>query len=58
MAFTASLGGNGMVKSLYGNKALIYKDIITNVGEAYNSETGVQFYLGAFVVLPLHIYFI
>uniref|UniRef100_A0A8C5G2Z1 C1q domain-containing protein n=1 Tax=Gouania willdenowi TaxID=441366 RepID=A0A8C5G2Z1_GOUWI len=41
VAFAASLGGNGLVKTTTGNKYLIYKDVLTNVGGAYNSETGV-----------------
>ncbi|XP_070821930.1 complement C1q-like protein 4 [Chaetodon trifascialis] len=41
VAFAASLGGNGAVKTTSGNKDLIYRDVLTNVGGAYNSETGV-----------------
>nr|XP_046254534.1 complement C1q-like protein 4 [Scatophagus argus] len=41
VAFAASLGGNGLVKTTSGNKDLIYRDILTNVGGAYNAETGV-----------------
>ncbi|XP_049902315.1 uncharacterized protein LOC126391513 [Epinephelus moara] len=41
IAFAASLGGNGLMKTTTGNKDLIYKDVLTNVGGAYNSETGV-----------------
>ncbi|XP_065813694.1 complement C1q-like protein 4 [Labrus bergylta] len=41
VAFAASLGGNGLVKTTTGNKDLIYRDVLTNVGGAYNSETGV-----------------
>ncbi|GAA6232398.1 uncharacterized protein LOC108881863 [Lates japonicus] len=41
VAFAASLGGNGLVKTTTGNKDLIYKDVLTNVGGAYNAQTGV-----------------
>ncbi|XP_076592752.1 complement C1q-like protein 4 [Chaetodon auriga] len=41
VAFAASLGGNGAVKTTSGNKDLIYREVLTNVGGAYNSETGV-----------------
>lgn len=40
VAFAASLGGNGLVKTTTGSKDLIYKEVLTNVGGAYNSETG------------------
>lgn len=40
VAFAASLGGNGLVKTTSGNKDLVYKDVLTNVGGAYNAETG------------------
>lgn len=40
VAFAASLGGNGMVKTTQGNKDLVYRDVLTNVGGAYNAETG------------------
>ncbi|KAM6995247.1 complement C1q tumor necrosis factor-related protein 4-like [Tautogolabrus adspersus] len=41
VAFAASLGGDGLVKTTTGNKDLIYRDVLTNVGGAYNAETGV-----------------
>ncbi|XP_070690860.1 complement C1q tumor necrosis factor-related protein 4-like [Pempheris klunzingeri] len=41
VAFSASLGGNGLQKTILGSKTLIYKDVLTNIGQAYNSETGV-----------------
>uniref|UniRef100_A0A665TEL3 C1q domain-containing protein n=1 Tax=Echeneis naucrates TaxID=173247 RepID=A0A665TEL3_ECHNA len=41
VAFAASLGGNGLVKTTNGNKDLVYKEVLTNVGGAYNAETGV-----------------
>ncbi|TNM87656.1 hypothetical protein fugu_005877 [Takifugu bimaculatus] len=41
IAFAASLGGNGLMKTTSGNKDLIYADVLTNVGGAYNSQTGV-----------------
>ncbi|KAM4600360.1 complement C1q tumor necrosis factor-related protein 4-like [Polymixia lowei] len=40
VAFAVSLGGNGLQKTTSGNKKLLYKDVLTNVGGAYNSETG------------------
>ncbi|XP_076135701.1 complement C1q-like protein 4 [Alosa pseudoharengus] len=40
VAFSASLGGNGGVEAGSFYKKLIYKDVITNIGEAYNKETG------------------
>ncbi|KAL2084808.1 hypothetical protein ACEWY4_020326 [Coilia grayii] len=40
VAFSASLGGNGLVSTKYGQN-LIYKDVITNIGDAYNLQTGV-----------------
>ncbi|XP_008289959.1 uncharacterized protein LOC103364585 [Stegastes partitus] len=40
VAFAASLGGNGLVKTTSGNKDLVYKDVLTNVGGAYNKDTG------------------
>ncbi|XP_068425593.1 complement C1q tumor necrosis factor-related protein 4-like [Clinocottus analis] len=40
VAFTASLGGNGLLKTTSGNKVLVYKTVLTNVGGAYNAETG------------------
>jgi len=40
VAFAVSLGGNGLQKTTSGNKDLIYRDVLTNVGNAYNSETG------------------
>lgn len=40
IAFAASLGGNGLMKTTSGNKDLIYADVLTNVGGAYNSQTG------------------
>lgn len=39
VAFSASLGGNGLVQTK-GYQRLVYKDVITNIGEAYNTETG------------------
>ncbi|XP_070767818.1 complement C1q-like protein 4 [Enoplosus armatus] len=41
VAFAASLGGNGLLKTTSGNKDLVYRDILTNVGGAYNADTGV-----------------
>ncbi|XP_024917456.1 complement C1q-like protein 4 [Cynoglossus semilaevis] len=41
IAFAASLGNNGLLKTTLGSVDLIYKDVITNVGGAYNSSTGV-----------------
>ncbi|XP_077432998.1 complement C1q tumor necrosis factor-related protein 4-like [Vanacampus margaritifer] len=40
IAFAASLGGNGAQKTTSGNIDLIYRDVLTNVGGAYNAETG------------------
>lgn len=40
IAFAASLGGNGLVKTTSGNKDLIYREVLTNVGGAYNAATG------------------
>ncbi|XP_061632891.1 heavy metal-binding protein HIP-like [Phyllopteryx taeniolatus] len=40
VAFAASLGGNGIQKTTSGNRDLIYRDVLTNVGGAYNAETG------------------
>ncbi|KAJ3597721.1 hypothetical protein NHX12_001238 [Muraenolepis orangiensis] len=40
VAFAASLGGNGMLKTTNGNVDLIYREVLTNVGGAYNAETG------------------
>ncbi|XP_077382258.1 complement C1q tumor necrosis factor-related protein 4-like [Festucalex cinctus] len=40
VAFAASLGGNGLQKTTSGMKKLLFKDVLTNVGEAYNPETG------------------
>ncbi|KAK1895977.1 Complement C1q-like protein 4 [Dissostichus eleginoides] len=40
VAFAASLGGNGLVKTTSGNKNLVYADLLTNVGGAYNANTG------------------
>ncbi|XP_061676931.1 uncharacterized protein LOC133501293 [Syngnathoides biaculeatus] len=40
VAFAASLGGNGLQKTTSGMKKLLFKDVLTNIGEAYNSETG------------------
>merc|ERR1719309_706911 len=41
VAFAVSLGSDGLEKTTNGNKQLIYKDILTNVGGAYDSDTGV-----------------
>ncbi|KAM4580371.1 complement C1q-like protein 4 [Odontesthes bonariensis] len=41
VAFAASLGGDGLQKTTSGSKDLIYREVLTNVGDAYNSETGV-----------------
>ncbi|XP_059194642.1 uncharacterized protein LOC131975861 [Centropristis striata] len=41
VAFAASLGSNGLVKTTTGNQDLIYRDVMTNVGGAYDAQTGV-----------------
>ncbi|KAM9310378.1 complement C1q tumor necrosis factor-related protein 4-like [Pholidichthys leucotaenia] len=41
VAFSASLGGNGLQKTTSGSRTLIYRDVLTNIGQAYNLETGV-----------------
>uniref|UniRef100_A0A3Q3ILQ8 C1q domain-containing protein n=1 Tax=Monopterus albus TaxID=43700 RepID=A0A3Q3ILQ8_MONAL len=41
VAFAVSLGDNGLQKTTTGSRVLIYKVVLTNIGEAYNSETGV-----------------
>ncbi|XP_070767394.1 complement C1q-like protein 4 [Enoplosus armatus] len=41
VAFAVSLGGNGLQKTTSGSKTLVYKDVLTNIGQAYSSETGV-----------------
>lgn len=40
VAFAASLGGNGLIKTTSGNRDLVYRDVLTNIGGAYNKETG------------------
>lgn len=40
VAFAASLGGNGLQKTTTTNTDLIYRDVLTNVGGAYNAATG------------------
>uniref|UniRef100_A0AAQ4QPY6 C1q domain-containing protein n=2 Tax=Gasterosteus aculeatus aculeatus TaxID=481459 RepID=A0AAQ4QPY6_GASAC len=40
VAFAVSLGGNGLQEATTGRKTLIYKDVMTNIGQAYSSETG------------------
>uniref|UniRef100_G3PPS3 C1q domain-containing protein n=1 Tax=Gasterosteus aculeatus aculeatus TaxID=481459 RepID=G3PPS3_GASAC len=39
VAFAVSLGGNGLQEATTGRKTLIYKDVMTNIGQAYSSET-------------------
>ncbi|XP_072548682.1 complement C1q-like protein 2 [Salminus brasiliensis] len=41
VAFTVSLGSNGIVSTNNTFKKLIYKDVLTNIGNAYDPETGV-----------------
>uniref|UniRef100_UPI0037E94E56 complement C1q-like protein 4 n=1 Tax=Semicossyphus pulcher TaxID=241346 RepID=UPI0037E94E56 len=41
VAFAVSLGGNGLQKTRSGSKTLIYKEVLTNIGQAYSSDTGV-----------------
>ncbi|KAL7840456.1 hypothetical protein AOLI_G00257790 [Acnodon oligacanthus] len=41
VAFAASLGSDGLVSTKNSHKKLIYKDVLTNVGNAYSPETGV-----------------
>ncbi|XP_072249576.1 complement C1q-like protein 4 [Leuresthes tenuis] len=41
VAFAASLGGDGLQKTTSGMKNLVYREVLTNIGAAYNSETGV-----------------
>lgn len=43
VAFAASLGGNGLIKTTSGNRDLVYRDVLTNIGGAYNKETGEAF---------------
>lgn len=43
VAFAASLGGNGLIKITSGNRDLVYRDVLTNIGGAYNKETGDAF---------------
>ncbi|XP_030637310.1 complement C1q-like protein 2 [Chanos chanos] len=40
VAFAASLGTNGLMNTK-AFKTLIYKDVLTNVGNAYNPKTGI-----------------
>ncbi|XP_030637309.1 complement C1q-like protein 3 [Chanos chanos] len=40
VAFAASLGSNGLITTK-AFKTLIYKDVLTNVGEAYDPKTGI-----------------
>ncbi|KAM8827034.1 complement C1q tumor necrosis factor-related protein 4-like [Synchiropus picturatus] len=40
VAFSVSLGGNGLVKTTSGNRNLLYRDVLTNIGQSYNRETG------------------
>ncbi|XP_017559438.2 complement C1q-like protein 2 [Pygocentrus nattereri] len=41
VAFAVSLGSNGLVSTKNSHQKLIYKDVLTNVGNAYSPETGV-----------------
>ncbi|KPP62930.1 Complement C1q tumor necrosis factor-related protein 4-like [Scleropages formosus] len=41
VAFSASLGGNGARGPFLHSKVLVYRDVITNIGKAYNPETGI-----------------
>lgn len=43
VAFAASLGGNGLIKTTSSNRDLVYRDVLTNIGGAYNKETGEAF---------------
>uniref|UniRef100_A0A8C3AJJ6 C1q domain-containing protein n=1 Tax=Cyclopterus lumpus TaxID=8103 RepID=A0A8C3AJJ6_CYCLU len=40
VAFAVSLGGNGLQKTTSGSRTLVYKTVLTNIGQAYSSETG------------------
>lgn len=40
VAFAVSLGGNGLQKTTSGAVKLIYRDVLTDIGQTYNSETG------------------
>ncbi|XP_062394499.1 complement C1q-like protein 2 [Sardina pilchardus] len=40
IAFSASLGGDGLFEAGSSYKTIIYKNVITNIGEAYDDKTG------------------
>ncbi|KAI4879439.1 hypothetical protein NFI96_033894 [Prochilodus magdalenae] len=41
VAFAVSLGSDGLVSSKNSPRKLVYKKVLTNVGSAYSTETGV-----------------
>lgn len=55
VAFAVSLGGNGLQKTTSGSQTLVYKDVLTNIGQAYNSETGKTHTPSNKILQPLHL---
>ncbi|XP_041841903.1 complement C1q-like protein 3 isoform X2 [Melanotaenia boesemani] len=41
IAFSAATGGNGAIGPFSGETTVIYRNVITNVGNAYNQVTGI-----------------
>ncbi|KAM4714665.1 complement C1q subcomponent subunit B-like [Anableps anableps] len=44
IAFSAAIGGSGHIGPLSADTTIIYKRVITNVGNAYNQHTGIYYF--------------